>query len=125
MNFFKNFFWSISFFLGYPATVLAASEPAGFKDRLKSAAEQGAGFKEGTTPQTLSAGVGAIISLLLSFVGVIFLILIIYAGILWMTAAGNEERAGNAKKIMFNAAIGLAVTLAAYVITMAVVAILA
>lgn len=61
--------------------------------------------------------VSYIIKLLLSFLGVIFIVLIIYAGFLWMTAAGNEEKISKGKNIMASAIIGLAIVLAAYLIT--------
>ncbi|MCX6780290.1 MAG: hypothetical protein NT034_03890 [Candidatus Magasanikbacteria bacterium] len=58
-----------------------------------------------------------IIKGVLSLVGTIFLALSVYAGILWMTAAGNEEKVTKAKDIVTQAVIGLAVTLSAYAIT--------
>ena len=58
-----------------------------------------------------------IVKYLLSFLGVIFVILIIYAGFLWMTAGGNEEKIKKAKGLITNATIGLLIVLAAYTIT--------
>lgn len=49
------------------------------------------------------------IRVILSFVGIVFFILVIYGGFLWMTAGGNEEQVGKAKKILTNATVGLAV----------------
>ena len=94
-----------------------------FWDRLERTAEPGAAGYDvnGTNTQSLSKAVGDIIAIVLSFVGVIFFGLVIYAGILWMTARGNEEQVTKAKKIMMDASIGLAVTLAAYIITITVV----
>lgn len=60
--------------------------------------------------------VGAIISLILSFVGVVFFVLIIYAGISWMTSQGNEQQVTKAKGLLFNAIIGLVIVFAAYAI---------
>ncbi len=65
----------------------------------------------------LNTRVGAIIGIILSFIGVIFLILMIYAGISWMTAAGNDEKVKKAKDLIINAIIGLIIVLAAYAIT--------
>jgi RsiW-degrading membrane proteinase PrsW (M82 family) len=48
---------------------------------------------------------------------VVFLILIIYGGILWMTAAGNEEKVKKAKELITEALIGLVIVLAAYAIS--------
>jgi len=61
--------------------------------------------------------VGAVIKILLSFLGVIFLVLLIYGGYLWMTARGEEALAKKAKDIIKNAIIGLVIVLAAYAIT--------
>lgn len=54
---------------------------------------------------------------LLGAVGTIFFFLTIYAGGLWLTSAGNEERITKAKTILFTCVIGLFVTLSAYAIT--------
>ncbi|MFA5022284.1 MAG: hypothetical protein WC508_04365 [Patescibacteria group bacterium] len=71
--------------------------------------------------QTFARTIAEIIKIILGFLGVIFLILIIYAGLLWMTSAGNEEKVKNAKDIIIAAAIGLTIVLAAYAITIFVV----
>lgn len=68
---------------------------------------------EGSLERTLARN----IALVLSFVGVIFVILIIYAGIVWMTAQGNDEKVNNAKKIITDSIIGLIIVVAAYAIT--------
>lgn len=61
--------------------------------------------------------VGNVINALLGILGVVFLILVIYAGILWMTAAGNEKQVEKAKDILINGVVGLVIILAAYTIT--------
>lgn len=58
-----------------------------------------------------------VIKIVLSLLGLIFIILIIYAGLVWMTSAGNEEKISKAKKVMGSSFIGLAIVLAAYSIT--------
>lgn len=60
---------------------------------------------------------GALAKGLLGTVGTIFFFLTIYAGILWLTAAGNEERITKAKTILFTCVIGLFITMSAYAIT--------
>lgn len=65
----------------------------------------------------LDVSIGMVIKGLLSLVGTIFLILTIYAGILWMTAQGNDEKVTKAKNILQSAIIGLVITMAAYAIT--------
>ncbi len=60
---------------------------------------------------------GSVLKGILALVGMIFLILMVYAGILWMTAGGNDEKAESAQKIVTMAVIGLVVIMAAYAIT--------
>ncbi len=55
-----------------------------------------------------------IIRWLLGLVGLVLVVLIMYAGYLWMTAGGNEEQITQAKGVMRNAVIGLAIILSAY-----------
>jgi hypothetical protein len=61
--------------------------------------------------------VGLIVGVVLSFVGVLFLGLMIYAGILWMTAQGNDQQVTKAKTLMINSVIGIIIVFAAYAIT--------
>lgn len=61
--------------------------------------------------------IGTVLSVLFSFLGLIFLILTIYAGILWMTAQGNTSYVEKAKNILVKAIVGLVICLSAYAIT--------
>lgn len=58
-----------------------------------------------------------IISAALGLLGIVTVALVLYGGYLYMTAAGNEEQVGKAKKIIINATIGLAIILSAFAIT--------
>ncbi len=69
------------------------------------------------TGSTLSETVGQIIRIILGLLGTIFLVLTVYAGVLWMTAAGNEERVTKAMSILKTSVIGLIIIIAAYSIT--------
>ncbi|MBU0545879.1 pilin, partial [Patescibacteria group bacterium] len=75
-------------------------------------AVEGVGFEK-----TLETSISAVVKGALSLVGTIFFLLTIYAGILWMTAAGEEERVTRARKIITAAIVGLIITMAAYAIT--------
>lgn len=77
-------------------------------------AREAAGFSEDTS---LEARIGTIISVVLGFVGVIFLGLTLYGGFIWMIARGNEQEIEKAKKLIEAAVIGLAIVFAAYAIT--------
>ena len=77
-------------------------------------------FKD-QNPQTdinfIQTKAGQIIGTALSFVGILFLILVIYAGIMWMTAQGNEQKVTKAKDLLINSIVGLIIVFAAYAIT--------
>ncbi|MDP3244637.1 MAG: hypothetical protein Q8M83_03175 [bacterium] len=59
----------------------------------------------------------ALIKMVLSATGFLFLILVVYGGYLWMTAAGNEETLTKAKQIISKAIVGFVVIMAAYSLT--------
>jgi len=67
--------------------------------------------------QDLIVTIGKIIQVVLGFVGLIALILFIYAGIVWMTSAGDPQKIELAKKIMIAVAIGMLITMSAFAIT--------
>jgi len=75
----------------------------------------------GLGKQPLSQTIGSIIKAALTLLGVILVVLIVYAGFLWMTAAGEQEKISTAKKILTGAIIGMGITLSAYAITTFVV----
>src|SRR3989339_788363 len=62
-------------------------------------------------PRTIAASV---INIILGFLGIIAVVLIIAGGFMWMTAAGNDEKIGTARKIMTAGVIGLVILLAAF-----------
>ena len=84
-------------------------------NQLKAAAgDKGAGLTAPRDPRIIVANS---VRVILEFLGVIALVLVIYAGFLWMTAGGNEEKVTKAKNIITAAVIGLIITMAAYAIT--------
>lgn len=76
----------------------------------------GAGFVAGTglTAADPRIVISRIIQILLGFLGVIAIGLIMYGGFVWMTSSGDESRVQNAKDILRNAIIGLAIILSAF-----------
>jgi phage shock protein PspC (stress-responsive transcriptional regulator) len=58
-----------------------------------------------------------IINFILTFLGIIAFVLILYAGFMWMTSAGNEDKVATAKKILVSAVVGLTIILVSYTIT--------
>jgi len=72
------------------------------------------GVLTSTDPRIL---IGRIIQIALGFLGVIAVVIVMYAGSLWMTSDGDEEKITKAKNILKNAVIGLAIVLSAWGIT--------
>ena len=70
-----------------------------------------------TNENTLLDNIATIIQVVLGLLGTIFVILMIYAGILWMTAGGNDTQVKKAQNIIQRAAIGLFIVVLAYAIT--------
>ena len=60
---------------------------------------------------------GRVIGAALSMIGLTFFIITIYAGVLWMTAHGNEEYVTKARNTLIAATIGLFIVLGSYAIT--------
>lgn len=58
----------------------------------------------------------SIINVALSLLGVVAVVIILVAGFKWMTAGGNEEKVGEARKMLFAGIIGLAIILSAWAI---------
>lgn len=64
----------------------------------------------------LQETIGNLIRVALSFLGVVAVCIVLYGGFKWMTAGGNDEKVGEAKRLMISGLIGLAIILAAYAI---------
>jgi len=64
-----------------------------------------------TDPREMAANV---VNVILGFLGIIAVILILAGGFMWMTAAGNEDKVGTAKKVMTAGVVGLVIVLAAF-----------
>jgi len=59
----------------------------------------------------------SIINISLTLIGTVCTGLIIYAGYLWMTAGGNDDQVGKAKKIIIAAIIGAIIVFISYAIS--------
>ncbi|MFA5022283.1 MAG: hypothetical protein WC508_04360 [Patescibacteria group bacterium] len=109
----------IGFLAVSPTLILAADNKTLGSEAQKDLTDQDSAFLEtsGLGPVSMGRIVSYIIQALLSLLGLIFIILIIYAGLLWMTSAGKEEKVALAKKIIGASIIGLAIVFGAYAIT--------
>ncbi len=82
-------------------------------------------ISEGITPQTdLSEGISQIVGItnfVISFVGPGLVLLIIIAGILYLTAGGEEEKMNKAKRMLISGVIGLVVIYGAFALVSTIV----
>ncbi|MDP2709311.1 MAG: Ig-like domain-containing protein [bacterium] len=86
---------------------------------LAAGLDTGLDYAAGTglsNSQDVRVIIANIIRIVLGFLGIIAVSLIIYAGWLWMTSEGNEEKVTQAKKILINAVIGLIIILSSFAI---------
>lgn len=96
-----------------PTVVSAGGRNLGQADDLLD----GIGARAGAADVPLTDAVGSGISIVLSLVGLIFLVLMVYAGVLWLTARGDEGQVDRSRKIIASTVIGLVLTISAYAIT--------
>lgn len=107
----KSIFLTIFGLLAYGKYVLAAN----LKDAF-SIAESTASSSYNTKTSLAVIG-GNLITVIFSLVGSIFIIFVVYGGYLYMTAAGNDEKADKGKRVISQSIIGVVVLMAAYAIT--------
>jgi Zn-dependent protease with chaperone function len=74
------------------------------------------GTYTGLGTKDIREGVMAIVSILLGFLGIIAILIVLYGGFTWMIAGGNEEKVGQAKKIISAGVIGLVIIFISYAI---------
>ena len=86
-------------------------------DEMKKVSTDVYDANNNTPKQSIEDIIVVIINSVLGLLGVIFLIIIIYAGFLWMTAGGNDEQVGKAKKLLINSIIGVVIIVGAYAIS--------
>lgn len=80
-------------------------------------AEINPAYQTGTGRQTLYAGLGRILQVLLGFVGLILLGVILMGGYTWFTAGGDERKVEKARAWLKNGVIGMILISSAWVIT--------
>ncbi len=74
------------------------------------------GTYTGLGTKDLREGVMNVVNVLMGFLGIIAIIIILYGGFVWLTSAGNEEKVGQAKKIITAGIIGLVIIFISYAI---------
>ncbi len=79
------------------------------------------GASTGLGQQDPRETIANVIRIALSFLGIVAVLIVLWGGILWMTAAGNDDKVETAKKVLFSGLIGLIIILSAFAITQFVV----
>jgi hypothetical protein len=101
--------FAFSFSLPAMATSGDILDPwGGKKDNIKTTI--GLGERD---PRDIAASV---IKIILGFLGIVAVIIILLGGFKWMTAGGNEDKVGEAKKLIIAGVIGLIIIIAAFAI---------
>ena len=97
-----------------PVINTAGKDALNFLDDV--AEKSGLGKVESAESATMNI-IGNVINIALGFIGVIFFILVFWAGVRWMTSAGNEEVVKEAKNTIKTSVIGIAVVFLAFLFT--------
>jgi len=81
----------------------------------------GYGAYTGLSGQDLRITIANIIRTAMGLLGIIAVLIILYGGFRWMTAAGDDTKVGDARKIITAGIIGLIIIISAYAIASFVV----
>lgn len=79
------------------------------------------GTATGLGTKDIREGVMNVVNVLLGFLGILAIIIILWGGFRWLTSGGNEEKVGEAKKIITAGIIGLVIIFTAYAIAVFVI----
>jgi hypothetical protein len=72
------------------------------------------GAYTGLTEGDIRVTIANIIRIAMSLLGIVAVVIILIGGFTWMTAGGNDDKIGEAKKWIFAGVMGLAIILSAY-----------
>lgn len=106
---FKNLSLVVIFVFALTLATPVLADPLGFN----YANDLGLSNSNVTDPRTMAVNV---VQFFMTFLGIIAVVIILLGGFKWMTAAGNEDKVAEAKKLLVAGMIGLAIIIAAYVI---------
>lgn len=99
--------------LAFPALTLAQSDTLNTNDLGVNAIQSSIKLGSGDIRQTIAR----IINVALGFLGIIAVVIVLLGGFKYMIAGGNEEKTGEARKLIVSGIIGLAIILSAWAIT--------
>lgn len=99
------------------AQVLTGEELFGGQGSTGSEFATQAGLASGDLTTTIAS----LIRTAMGFLGIVAVIITLYGGFLWMTAAGNDDKVKQAKKVMVSGLIGLVIVIAAFTLAQFVI----
>ncbi len=71
----------------------------------------------GVTEADITVSAASVVKGIMAAVGLLFFCLMVYAGIVWMTARGEEDRVTKARETIIGATIGLVIMVSSYAVT--------
>ena len=86
-------------------------------NQIGSKSNYGTVFDATAAQNALANRIGDVATIILGFLGVIFLFFVTYSGIQWMTAGGNAEMMEKSKKILIWTSVGVVGVFLSYMIT--------
>lgn len=104
----------LGFVMALPVAGLVHAAPI---DDVSDVLPQSFADETGLGQNDLKTGIGQLINVALGFLGIVAVIIVLFGGFKWMTAGGNDEKVGEAKRLIIAGIIGLAIILSAYAIT--------
>jgi hypothetical protein len=105
------FVLSFAYMLAVPASVSAVNPNALFWGNQQAEVQNALGLGNAQDPRIIAA---SIINVILGFLGLIAVVIILLGGFKWMTAAGNEDKIGEAKGLLVAGLIGLIIIIASW-----------
>ncbi|MFA6424323.1 MAG: pilin [Candidatus Magasanikbacteria bacterium] len=72
------------------------------------------GGETGLSSTDVRTTIARVIRVVMSLLGIVAVVIVLIGGFKWMTAGGNDEQVGEAKKWLFSGVIGLVIILSAY-----------
>jgi len=99
----------------------AGAQAVGAKDLFQGQASTDVANSLGVSSSNLTVTVARIIRSFLGLLGIVAVVIVVIGGFEWMTAGGNEEKVGQAKKRILQGTIGLALILSSFAIAQFIV----
>lgn len=98
--------------------------PKKFITNLQTFSENAGFSKSQTEKDSVAKTIGRVASIVISFVGIIFIIINVYSGIQWMTAGGNTKKIDEARARIIHATGGLILLALSFILTNLVTSVL-